>query len=124
MNIFGRRKKGPDKATVTAARSWPPIPPSRCSGRRSRLDIGGRSASSGPRTSTRGPTCRVRLDPYDPSTFRHAGHCEHRYTSEPALLRAILRVRDGAGGGYWWVECGACECGWQVQHYAVASMGV
>jgi hypothetical protein len=45
------------------------------------------------------PDRRVRLDPYDPSTFRHAGQCEHRYTSDPALLRAILKVRDGAGGG-------------------------
>jgi hypothetical protein len=26
---------------------------------------------------------RVRLDPYDPSTFRHAGQCEHRDTSDP-----------------------------------------
>ena len=43
---------------------------------------------------------RVRLDPYDPSTFRHAGQCEHRSTSDPALLRVILKVRDGAGGGY------------------------
>jgi len=61
---------------------------------------------------------RARLDPYDPSTFRHAGQCEHRYTSDPALLRAILKVRDGAGGGYWWVECGACDTAWQVPHYA------
>jgi hypothetical protein len=28
--------------------------------------------------------------------FRHAGQCEHRYTSDPALLRAVLMVRDGA----------------------------
>ena len=60
---------------------------------------------------------RVRLDPYDPSTFRHAGQCEHRDTSDPALLRVILKVRDGAGGGYWWVECATCEHGWQVPHY-------
>ena len=63
---------------------------------------------------------RVWLDPYDPSTFRHAGQCERRSTSDPALLRAILKVRDGAGGGYWWVECATCECGWQVPYYAVA----
>jgi len=37
-------------------------------------------------------------NPYDPSTFRHAGQLEHRYTSDPALLRAILKVRDGACG--------------------------
>jgi putative DNA primase/helicase len=37
---------------------------------------------------------------------------------DPGLLRAVLKVRDGAGGGYWWVECGTCECGWQVPHYA------
>ena len=60
----------------------------------------------------------ARLDPYDPSTSRHASQCEHRDTSDPAFLRAILKVRDGAGGGYWWVECGTCECGWQVPHYA------
>jgi hypothetical protein len=29
-----------------------------------------------------------------------------------------LKVRDGAGGGYWWVECDSCACGWQVPHYA------
>jgi len=30
----------------------------------------------------------------------------------------ILRVRDGAGVGYWWVECGTCECGWQAAQCA------
>jgi hypothetical protein len=60
---------------------------------------------------------RVRLDPNDPSTSRHAGQCEHRYTSDPALLRVILKVKEGAGGGYWWVECATCEHGWQVPHY-------
>lgn len=56
--------------------------------------------------------------PIDPSTFRHAGQCEHRFTSDPALLRVILRVRDGAGVGYWWVECGTCECGWKAAQCA------
>jgi hypothetical protein len=41
---------------------------------------------------------RVRLDPYDPSTFGHAGQCEHRYTSDHALLRAILKVSGRRGG--------------------------
>ena len=61
---------------------------------------------------------RARLDPCDPSTFRHAGQCEHLDTSDPALLRAILKVRDGAGGVYRWVECGACDTAWQVPYYA------
>jgi hypothetical protein len=34
-----------------------------------------------------------------------------------------LKVKDGAGGGYWWVECGSCECGWQVPYYAEESVG-
>jgi hypothetical protein len=43
-------------------------------------------------------------------------------TSDPALLRAILMVRDGAGGDYW--KCGTCECSGQVPHYAAAQVGV
>src|SRR6266550_3830385 len=57
---------------------------------------------------------RTRLDPLDPSTFRHAPQCEHWGTTDPVILQAILRVRDGAGGDYWWVECGTCDCAWQV----------
>jgi hypothetical protein len=37
------------------------------------------------------------------------------------MLRAILRVRDGAGGSYWYVVCGVCEAEWQVPFYAEAS---
>jgi hypothetical protein len=55
--------------------------------------------------------------------FRHAGQYEHRDTSDPALLRAILKVRDGVGGDYWWVECGTCDTAWQVPHYAAKSGG-
>ena len=46
---------------------------------------------------------RERLDPYDPSTFRHAGQCEHHDTRDPALLRVILKVgtaRARATGGW------------------------
>ena len=56
--------------------------------------------------------------PSSVKTSRHAGQCEHRSTSDPALLRAILKVRNGAGEGYWWVECGACDTAWQVPYYA------
>ena len=66
---------------------------------------------------------RVRLDPLDPSTFRHAGQCEHRNATDPAVLRALLKVQEGAGGGYWLVECGACEHVWQVPHYGAESVG-
>lgn len=66
---------------------------------------------------------RVRLDPYDPATARHAGQCEHRDTTDPALLRAILRVKEGWSGDYWWVECGVCDSGWQVPHYAAVKVG-
>ena len=64
---------------------------------------------------------RTRLDPLDPSTFGHCGGCEHRDTTDPAILRAILRVHDREG--YWWVQCGACDCGWQVPYYAAESAG-
>ena len=67
----------------------------------------------------------MRLDPLDPSTGRHFGQCEHRDTTDPALLRVLLKVRDVAfdGGDYWYVTCGACEAEWQVPHYAAASGG-
>jgi len=43
--------------------------------------------------------------------------------TDPAVLRYILKVRDSMAPGYWWVECGACECAWQVPHYAAESVG-
>ena len=63
---------------------------------------------------------RTWLDPCG-RTFRHCGGCEQRDTAYPAILRAILRVHDREG--YWWVQCGACDCGWQVQYYAAESIG-
>jgi hypothetical protein len=59
-----------------------------------------------------------RLDPLDPKTSQHAPQCEFAAETDPSVLRVLLKVRDGAGGGYWWVECGACETGWQVPHYS------
>jgi hypothetical protein len=34
------------------------------------------------------------------------------------VLKFLLKVNPGAGGGYYCVECGACDYGWQVPHYA------
>jgi hypothetical protein len=34
----------------------------------------------------------------------------------------MLKVRDGAGGYYWWVECGSCDTAWQIPYY-VESVG-
>ena len=65
---------------------------------------------------------RARLDPLDPTTSRHLPQCVFATTTDPAVLRVLLKVRDGMGGEYWWVECGACEAGWQVPQYA-ASVG-
>jgi hypothetical protein len=39
------------------------------------------------------------------------------------VLLVILKVREGAGGSYWWVQCGTCDAGWQVPHYAAGSVG-
>jgi hypothetical protein len=61
---------------------------------------------------------RVRLDPLDPKTSRHAGGCEFADETDPAVLRVLLKVQDREG--YWWVECGSCDCGWQVPYYEVA----
>lgn len=66
---------------------------------------------------------RTRQDPLDPSTSRHAPQCEHRNTTDPAVLRYILNVKDGLDPGYWWVTCLSCEIGWQVWHYAPKSVG-
>jgi hypothetical protein len=66
------------------------------------------------------PTPRTRLDPLDPSTYRHAPQCEYRDASDPAVIRLILDVKDGLEPGYWWVTCRACMTSWQVLHYAPA----
>jgi hypothetical protein len=66
---------------------------------------------------------RVRLDPLDAKTSRHAPQCEFAAETDAAVLRVILKVRDGAGGDYWWVECGACDTAWQVPHHAPEGIG-
>jgi hypothetical protein len=34
------------------------------------------------------------------------------------VLKVLLKVKPGAGGGYDWVECGSCGAGWQVPYFA------
>ena len=46
-----------------------------------------------------------------------------RSAIDPEILRWILRVKDGDGGTYWYVVCGACEAEWQVPYYAAESSG-
>jgi hypothetical protein len=60
---------------------------------------------------------RVRSDPLDAKTSRHAGQCEFASETDAPVLRVILKVKDSVGGDYW-VECGACETAWQVSYYA------
>jgi hypothetical protein len=48
---------------------------------------------------------------------------EYRDTTNPAILRVDLKVTDVEGGGYRWVQCSACDRGWQVPHFAVESVG-
>jgi hypothetical protein len=56
------------------------------------------------------------LDPHDPRTAGHAPQCEFASETNPATLKVLLKVRER--DGYWWVECGSCECGWQVPFFA------
>jgi hypothetical protein len=37
---------------------------------------------------------RVRVDPTNPSTFRHRGGCDQRDVTYPAMIRATLRARS------------------------------
>jgi hypothetical protein len=122
--MFGLRKKEPDKAfSHTDDCKIAKVTPG--------VKIPWNEVESGHWVATcqcgeqhhREPAARPpRLDPLDPSTFRHARQCEHRDTTDPALLRAILKVKDGSGGDYWWVECGTCDTAWQVPHYAAESV--
>jgi hypothetical protein len=60
----------------------------------------------------RGPDSpRVRNDPYDPATSRHLPQCEFAAATDPAILRALLKIRPGLDPGYQWVECGVLR-GW------------
>jgi hypothetical protein len=59
----------------------------------------------------------TRQDPLDPSTSMHAPQCEFKGETDRGVLRVLLKVTP-KDGGYSWVECGACEHGWQSPDYA------
>jgi hypothetical protein len=61
---------------------------------------------------------RVRLDPLDPSTARHAGECEFVGTTDRAVLRLALTITQKEG--YSAVACSACARVWQVADFAEA----
>jgi hypothetical protein len=65
---------------------------------------------------------RVRLDPLDAKPSRHAPECEFVSETDAAVLRAISKVRDGAGGvtGGW--SANSCATGWQVAHNAAEAV--
>jgi hypothetical protein len=62
-----------------------------------------------------------RQDPYDPRTFRHAGECEHRDTTDPALLKLIIDAKPGTGGDYLVGQLPVLRISWQTP-YEVAEV--
>ena len=48
----------------------------------------------------------VRSDSLDARTSRHAGECKFASETDAAVLKIVLKVNEGAGGSYHWVECG------------------
>jgi hypothetical protein len=59
-----------------------------------------------------------RIRSFRPLQSRHLGQCEFASETNAAVLRVVPKVKDGAGGYYWWVECGTCDTAWQVPYYA------
>jgi hypothetical protein len=52
---------------------------------------------------------RVRLDPLDPKTSRHARECEFASETDPSVLRVLLKVKPGMGGNYSWSSAAAAR---------------
>ena len=100
--MLGLKKKGPSRPTEAFAhadgckivRADPGFEPE---WQEIEEGTGGGPASATAKTSTSHASTRARLDPLDPATFRHAPQCEHRDTTDPAIVRAILRVQDRGG---------------------------
>jgi len=58
---------------------------------------------------------RVRNDPLRIG-HRGAPQCELHGETDPDVLRFALKAVEK--DSYWWVQCSACDTGWQVPHYA------
>ena len=55
---------------------------------------------------------RARLDPLDPKTSRHVPQCEFASAADSAVVRVLLKVREGTGGDYWeWSAAPATPAG-------------
>jgi hypothetical protein len=52
----------------------------------------------------------------DPATARLFWQSEYVSETYPAVIKVLLMITDK--GDCDWVECGSCEAGWQVAHYA------
>jgi hypothetical protein len=53
--------------------------------------------------------------------MRHLPECEFVDSTDPAILRALLKITPK--DGYVWVECGGCQGGWQVADFAEETVG-
>lgn len=121
MKVFGRRTKRPDKAFVhqEGCRILRADPDVLIEWQEVERGFWEARCVCGIETyRERTADNRVRLSPYDPATARHLGQCEYVSETDPAVLKVLLKVRPGGGGGYDWVECGGCGAGWQVANYA------
>jgi hypothetical protein len=55
---------------------------------------------------------RVKNDPLDLKTARHLGQCEYISETDPAMLKVLLKVKEGGGGTYGgWSAAGAAPAG-------------
>lgn len=125
LNMFGlNKKRGPDKAFVHAEGCKIKAADPTVSIEWSELERGHWRAECKCGTED----CyepvgvnRVRLDPLDPKTAHHAPQCEFVGETNPATLKVLLKVSER--DDYDWVQCSACDTGWQVPHYAAESVG-
>jgi hypothetical protein len=124
--MFGLRKRGParpfvhaDNCKILKADPGVEIPWSEIESGHWRRTCGCGAEDVYEEAADRG----ARLDPLDAKTSRHAGGCEFALETDPAVLRLVLKIQDGAAAGYSWVQCTSCDTPWQVPHYVPERVG-